>query len=86
MSKGQIIGFNDVIFNRKHTTQVRCISEVGTVFMIQKDEFIKKMQANKYSWEILTINAQDRDKETIAKIKANRNGKQEPKLDDQNSS
>tara|TARA_B110000285_G_scaffold111843_1_gene126927 strand:- start:14 stop:115 length:102 start_codon:yes stop_codon:yes gene_type:complete len=33
------------------------------------------MLANKQTWDDLIINAQDRDKETIAKIKANRNGK-----------
>ena len=37
------------------------------------------MMVNKQTWDELIINAQERDKFTIAKIKANRRGKQEPK-------
>ena len=39
VSRGQIIGFNDVIFERPYSTSLRCISSVGTLLMISANDF-----------------------------------------------
>ena len=63
MNQGQIIGFNDVLFNRVYTTSVRCCSSEGVVLMIKADEFIEKMQKLNMTWDFLLLNAWEKDQE-----------------------
>ena len=42
-SKGQILGFADVMAKRKLTTSCRCISNFGSLYVIKSEEFLAKM-------------------------------------------
>ena len=50
ISKGQMVGFNDVIDNRAYTTSLKCISSEGIVLAIKVEEFIHKMQKDPKIW------------------------------------
>ena len=39
-SKGQLIGFSDVIFNRLHTTTLKCASCKGSLYSIKAVDFM----------------------------------------------
>lgn len=40
-SRGQILGFEDILQGRRFTTSVRCITKTGSILRIRKEDFIK---------------------------------------------
>jgi hypothetical protein len=58
---GAVFGFNDVLFNRKHSVSVRCISVKAVVKVINAEEFISKMQRDPATWEALNVFAEEKD-------------------------
>lgn len=58
---GQIIGFNDVIDQRRYSSFVKCISSSGTVYVIKSEEFNVKMRKDSRTWNFLLKEARDRD-------------------------
>ena len=63
MNKGQLVAFNDVLFNRVHTTQMHCISSKGVLLVMRAEEFVEKMQKMNISWDYLLLNAYEKDME-----------------------
>mgnify|MGYP006122256283 CR=1 FL=1 len=68
ISKGQMIGFNDVIDNRAYATSLKCISSQGVVLAIKSEEFINKMQSSVTTWRKLLKLAEEKDKELDSQI------------------
>jgi CRP-like cAMP-binding protein len=68
ISKGQMIGFNDVIDNRAYATSLKCISSQGVVLAIKAEEFINKMQSSVTIWRKLLKLAEEKDKEFDSQI------------------
>ena len=44
VSKGEIIGLEDVFFDRLRTCTVRCVSQKGELYKIKSEEFISKIK------------------------------------------
>ena len=44
--KGEVLGFEDVVKGRNHTFSVRCISQKGIVFRIDKAIFLNAINSN----------------------------------------
>ena len=59
---GQILGLNDVINERRHSSFVKCISSSGSVYVIKSEEFFSKMMRDSRTWNFLLKEARDRDK------------------------
>ena len=60
---GQIIGHNDFISKRPHTTTLKCLSQVGQVYKIKLEEFQFQFQRSQRSWEWITNNSIQIDRE-----------------------
>ena len=66
---GQIIGFNDVIDQRRYSSFVKCISSSGTVYVIKSEEFNVKMRKDSRTWNFLLKEARDRDQQIMDKFR-----------------
>ena len=42
--KGQILGWEDLVRGRKHTTSVRCFSKTGSLVKISAQDYINQMK------------------------------------------
>jgi hypothetical protein len=56
-----MIGFNDVIDNRFHSTSVKCLSSHGVIFAIKAEEFLHKMQRDPAMWRNVKKLAKEKD-------------------------
>jgi hypothetical protein len=61
LSKGAIIGFSDVLYNRRCVVSVKCKSVRGVVAMIKADEFLAKMKRDSQTWEALNTFAFEKE-------------------------
>lgn len=51
---GQIFGHDDLIKMRNYSTTVRCMSSIGTLYIIKGAEFFQKLGRDDRTWSILT--------------------------------
>ena len=63
-SRGQCMGFEDVLNERPYTTTVRCISTTGTVYCINKTNFFEKCKKDEKSYKKLFKVSDDMDIKT----------------------
>jgi hypothetical protein len=54
---GFVIGHNDVISARQHTTTLKCLSAEGSVYVIKCEEFLHKMRKDHRAWVWLNQNS-----------------------------
>lgn len=69
VSKGHLIGFNDVMLNRPYSVSVKCIVNSAIAYKIQADEFTNRMQKDQQSWSVLCKMCKDKDQITKDHIK-----------------
>ena len=50
VTKGQVIGFNDLINNQPHSTTVRCVTTKGSLYSIDGEELVSKLKKDRKSW------------------------------------
>ena len=50
---GQLVGFDDVIGKRFHSTSLKCASAFGQMYAIKQEEFITRMQKDYRTWDLL---------------------------------
>jgi hypothetical protein len=48
-----MIGFDDVIMKRLHTTTVKCANAEGKVLAMKAEEFMFKMQKDQKTWQFI---------------------------------
>jgi hypothetical protein len=68
MNRGQMVGFNDILFNRVHTNQMHCISSTGVLLVMRAEEFVEKMQKMNMSWDYLLLNGYEKDMELKGQV------------------
>ena len=61
LSKGAIIGFQDVLYNRSCVVSVKCKSVRGVVSIIKAEDFLAKMKRDSQTWNALNIFADEKD-------------------------
>jgi hypothetical protein len=66
---GQIIGFEDILKGRHHTTTLKCISTEGSLYIIKKEEFCHKLKRDENIWNALIAYTTQKDKEVINRVK-----------------
>lgn len=68
-SKGEIFGLEDIFCGRKLTTSVKCITKVGYVLKIKKEDFLRIIQKDEFAQKYLNVVKEERDESTIGKLK-----------------
>ena len=65
-----MFGEEDVVNNRKATTNIYCVSAEAVVYCIKKEEFLDKMNsnANDRSWQMIIRYVYEKDVETKNRI------------------
>ena len=65
-----MFGEEDVVNNRKATTNIYCVSAESVVYCIKKEEFLDKMNsnANEKSWQMIIRYVYEKDVETKNRI------------------
>ena len=61
----QMIGEEDAIFGRVHSTTVKCKSVKASVFCIDANEFLNKFSKDPKTWAIVSGSVESKDHETI---------------------
>ena len=69
VSKGEILGFDDIVQKRPYTVSVRCISQNGTVFKIPKKTILEAMKSDVRVARQLRKITIENDFHTVSKIK-----------------
>ena len=54
VSRGHLVGQEDVMSNRPYTTSVKCVSGRGVVYCIKAEEFNIRLCKDEKAWGILT--------------------------------
>lgn len=63
-----MIGSEDVIKNRKHSTTVKCISNTAILYQIKAEEFIFRLSKDERAWRMLKQLSSEKDNFTKLKI------------------
>eukprot|EP00347_Sterkiella_histriomuscorum_P024025 403332565 len=66
---GQLLGEEDIIAQRNYSTTVTCKSNVGEVYCIKSQEFVKKIKVNPESWKIVILMSMAKEKAIFERIK-----------------
>ena len=53
MSRGNIIGEEDAVYDRKTSTNVKCVSTDGVLYAISINDFYRRVKCDKVSWRML---------------------------------
>ena len=64
VTKGQILGFNDIIKNKKHSNTLKCKSNIGQLYAINAQEFLHKIQKDQQTWDAMVSYFDSKDKQT----------------------
>lgn len=56
-----MLGQEDVVNMREHTTTVKCISNEGSLFVIPADEFIARLSRDKKTWKMIIEYSLEKD-------------------------
>jgi len=68
VSRGHIVGQEDVMSNRPYTTTVKCVSGKGVVYCIKAEEFNIRLGKDEKAWGMLTNITKQQDRVTRLKI------------------
>ena len=60
-TRGQVLGLEDAVFGRNHTSTVKSISSNGQLYAINKNEFLIKFQKEHKSWNHIKNIAESQD-------------------------
>jgi hypothetical protein len=71
-TKGQVLGLEDAVFDRRHSTTVKCASSHGRLYAIKRKEFIFKHQKEIKTWKHLKSLAAAQDLALSTKAKINK--------------
>ena len=69
LTKGQIIGQEDILAGRPRATCVKCISPTASVFKIKADDFLSSMKRYRQVFNIIEEEAIERDETTMEKLR-----------------
>ena len=69
VTRGQILGFNDIIKQKNHTATLKCITNTGSLYAVNAQEFLFKIQRDKSTWLEMVDYFNSKDKQTKSKIK-----------------
>lgn len=50
VTQGQVLGFEDIINSKYHSTSVKCTTKTGSLLAINAKEFLYIMQKDKTEW------------------------------------
>jgi len=64
-----MLGQEDVILQRNYTTSVVCLSTSGSLYYIEKKDFLSKMQKKDVVWDKILNFSQNSNQAIISKIK-----------------
>lgn len=66
--KDQLLGWEDAINDRDHTTSARCISQSGKVLQIKVEDFLHNVQKDDRTWNMFGALGHERDDITKEQI------------------
>lgn len=66
--KGEVLGFEDIVNGRNYASNVRCVSQKGTLFKIDKKIFLNAANSDKKIAELMLKLMNEKDKNTATKI------------------
>ena len=68
MSRGNIIGEEDAVYDRKTSTNVKCVSTDGVLYAISINDFYRRVKCDKVSWRMLKHQTLSKEISLLRKI------------------